>query len=209
MALHGIADRLFGLGKAKVRHASKGLPDLGDIVGRLEPGERKALERASKAAKRVRELLHGPGMTSAAVLDEVGGEVDALADLAHQLAQRLGKARAWLRRHEPERLGREAAEAELDELLGGGAATDHRAGQRALGRQAAIAREVQEGIPLLSLRLTTVARELEALEARVTAGSVSGLSGADGLLDGLRTQRDKAQRALEDWAATVRELEGA
>jgi hypothetical protein len=208
MALHGIADRLFGLGKAKARHASKGLPDLGDLLGRLEPGERKALERASKAAARTRKVLHGPGLTSPALLDEVGGEVDKLAALAHELAKRLGKARLWLRRHDPDRLGREAAEAELDEVLGAGSANHYRAGQEALRRQAAIAGEVQAGMPLLSLRLTTAARELEALEARVSAGAVSGLSGADGLLDGLRAQRDKAERALDDWAATVREMEG-
>ena len=75
MAQRGIADRLFGLGKAKVKHASKGLPDLGDLLGRLEPGERKALERAAKAAARTRQALHGPGLTSPDLLDEVLGVI--------------------------------------------------------------------------------------------------------------------------------------
>ncbi len=207
MALHGIADRLFGLGKAKARHASRGL-DLGSLTGRLEPAERQAVERARNAAARCRKVLHGDGLTSPELLDEVGGEVDALADAVVQLAERIAKARLWLHQHDPETLAREAAEAELDEALGFGSAVLHRQSQAALNRQADVAREVEQGIPLLSLRLLTASREIEALEARVTGGVVSGVSGVDGLLEGLRTQRDKAQRALENWAATVRELGG-
>ena len=95
---------------------------------------------------------------------------------------------------------------ELDQALGEAPRDAGRASRSALDEQARLAAEVEQGVPRLAFRLQTAAREMEALEARVTAVAVSGLSGADGLLDGLDDQRAKAERALSDWDATVHEI---
>ncbi len=202
----GIADRLFGLGKAKARHAARDLPDLQSLLSSLPQADRQALERARRASARCKQQLHGEGSVSPAVLDQVGGAVDALMDQVQQLADRLVKARAWMRQHDPERLAREAAMVELDQALGDAPLDAGRASRGALGEQARVAAEVERGVPRLAFRLQTAARELEALEARVTSAAVNGMQGADGLLGGLDEQRAKAERALEDWDSTAREI---
>ncbi len=203
----GIADRLFGLGKAKAKRAARGLPELGSLLSSLPSAERQALERASRAAERCKTELHGDGVIDPAVLDDVGGAVDALMDEVRALADRIVKARAWLRGHDPEKLAREAAMVELEQSLGEAPPLEGQRARGALGERARLAAEVEQGLPRLAFRLQTAARELEALQARLTAGAVNGLTGAEGLLDGLEDQRAKAERALDDWASAARELE--
>ncbi len=201
-----IAKRLFGLGKARARHATRDLPEIASSLSSLPASDRQALERARKAASRCKERLHGVGAMDPSVLDEVGGAVDALVDQVQQLADRLVKARAWIRDHDPEKLAREAAMVELEQNLGEAPVFEGQRSRGSLAEQARVAAEVEQGIPRLAFRLQTAARELEALEARVTGATVNGLTGADGLLDGLADQRGKAKQALDDWAATAREL---
>ncbi len=197
----GFTKRLFGLGKATARHATRDLPDIPSLLSSLPSSDRQALERARASAKRCKEQLHGDDLVSPAVLDELGGAVDGLMDQVQQLADRLVKARAWLRRHDPEKLAREAALAELDETVGGVRASSGGSPQ-GLNEQARLAAQVEAGVPKLSFRLQTAARALEALEARVTGVA----AGAEGLTETLDAQRAKAERALDDWDATAREL---
>ncbi|MFH1469640.1 MAG: hypothetical protein ABIO70_34965, partial [Pseudomonadota bacterium] len=99
----------------------------------------------------------------------------------------------WLGRHDPERLGRAAAEAELDGDPG--ARAD-------LREHARLAEEVQSKLPILSYRLQAAARELEALDARLA------LPLEEGATAGLRAQQAKLEEALGQWRAAVREVEG-
>ncbi len=208
MTHHGIADRLFGLGKAKARSALRDLPELPESLQRMDPGDRQAVDRTREAAKRAKAALALEDGSLSSVAVEVGGEVDRLVELVQELAGRLGRARSWLRQHDPDRLGREAAELELERELSGAMGALRGRSEAALGEQVEQAERVRAGVPLLALRLQTAARELEALAARVTADSLSATGGAQGLLDGLRAQQERAQRALKSWAAAVGELRG-
>lgn len=199
----GIADRLFGLGKAKAKRAARDLPDVAALLSSLPPSDRRALERARAAASRCQAQLRKDDEIPPGVVVELGGAVDALMDEVQQLADRLAKARAWLRRNDPEALGREAALAELDQDVGGARASSAGA-PAALEEQARLATEVQAGVPKLSYRLQTAAAELETLEGRVASPAVYGATAV--LVEGLSKQRDRAAQALEDWEATAREL---
>ena len=197
----GIADRLFRLGKAKAGRATKDLPDLGALMSSLPSADRQALGRASKAAKRCRELLERDDAMPPGVSAELRAAVDGLMEQVQQLADRLAKARAWLRRPAPAQLAREAALAELDAPVGG-ASAGRPGSQHALAEQARVAAELEQGIAKLSYRLGTAARELESLEGRIVA---PGAATAE-LSEGLDTQRARAERTLEDWAATTAEI---
>jgi hypothetical protein len=198
-----ITDRLFRLGKAKAGRATRELPDLGALMSSLPASDRQALERARRAAARCQEQLGANDQLPSGVAVELGGAVEGMMAQVQQLADRLVKARAWLRRHQPEALARQAALAELDEQVGGAPAG--RAGSPlALAEQARLAAEVQAGVPKLSYRLQTAARELETLEGRIASPGAHGSAAA--LSEGIQLQRERAERALEDWAATDAEL---
>jgi hypothetical protein len=201
----GIADRLLGLGRSRAKHATRDLPDLGAPLSSLPPEDRGALERAKRAAARCQAQLRDDDAIPPGVVVELGGAVEGMMEQVQQLADRLVKARAWLRRHQPEALARQAAMAELDEQVGGAPAG--RAGSsQALAEQARLAAEVEQGIPKLSFRLGTAARELEALEGRLVSPAAHDAAAA--LSEGIERQRDRAAQALEDWEATARELRG-
>ena len=157
MAKRGITGRLFGLGKAKAKRAARGLPDLPGR--RLEPGERDALRRARGAAERCLEALHAPGVSSVQVLELVGGEVRALAEAVERLGERLAQARAWLRANDPQGLERQLAEDELEPLGGASALRERLAARRAVKERAEQARQVQEGLPVLAMRLVMAAQK--------------------------------------------------
>ncbi len=199
----GIADRLFRLGKAKAGRTARDLPDLGSLMSSLKGADRQALERARRAANRCKQQLERGDAMPAGVAAELGGAVDALMDQVQQLADRLVRSRAWLRRHDPEKLAREAALAELDEQVGG-APAGRPGSPQALAEQARVASALEADIAKMSYRLGTAARELESLEGRVAGGV--GVGAVEELSQGIEQQRARAERTLEDWATTTAEL---
>jgi chromosome segregation ATPase len=199
----GITDRLFRIGKAKAGRAARDLPDLGALMSSLPAVDRRALEQAKRAGARARQHLERDDSLPPALAVELGGALEALLEQVVQLADRLARARAWLRRHDPEQLARQAALAELDEQVGG-ARAGAAGSPEALRDQARLAGELEAGIAKLSYRLQTAAREIESLEGRLASPGAFGA--AQQLTQGLEQQRERAERALEDWAATDAEI---
>ncbi len=199
----GITDRLFRLGKAKAGRAARELPDLGALLSSLPAVDREALERAKRSGARAQARIERDDSLPPAVAVELGGALAGLLEQVVQLADRLVRARAWLRGRDPEQLARQAALAELDEQVGG--ARDARSGSPgALAEQARLASDLEAGVARLSYRLQTAAREIESLEGRLLRPGAPGATGD--LSEGLRQQRARAEQALADWAATDAEL---
>jgi len=148
--------------------------------------------------------LHNEDGFSADVLDEVGGAVQALADAAAALADRLTEARAWLRTHDPERLRAELVELEL---ASGRTLSEEQADRQ---REASVKARLQQveavsrGLGTLQARLQATVGELERLEAEVTRVRVDGEAG--GLVAKVRRQEAETRRALEAWRKTADEL---
>jgi len=165
-----------------------------------------AVARAHRAAQRCMHALHHEEGFHADVLDDVGGAVQALADAAQALADRLEEARTWLRTHNPEHIRGELVDLELG-LASERSLAEEQADRRretALKAQLkqAVAVQLAEG-RLRSTLLATVG-ELERLEAQVTAARVDGHAG--GLLAEVKRQEADTRRALEAWRATAEEL---
>ena len=175
-----------------------------DRPPQADPQEAEAVDRARRAAQRCMHALHSEDGFSVQVLDEVGGAVQALADAAVALADRMTQARRWVHQRDAEQLRTELVELELG---GGGSLAKEQADrQRAasIKRQLQQLDEVSRGLAELRAQLLATVRELERLEASVTRVRLDG--GASGLLQQVRRQEAETRRALEAWQETASEL---
>ena len=187
--------RLLSLGRGQ-RRIAQHTP----IPQGLNPAEKSALSRAQLAAGQCRAVLHGAGAIDPAVLDQVGGSVDALMAQIHALAQRLASARRWLLANNPERISQALVTLEIEDT---GSVVDRLKSITALKEQARHAHAVQAGLPDLAAKLTAAAHRLEALSARLTVQQLD----ATGLLSDIRRQESEVGRAVAAWQATVDEIE--
>ena len=130
--------------------------------------------------------------------------MQALADAAVALADRLSEARRWLHQHDAEKLRSELVELELG---GGGSLSEERSNRQ---REAAVKAQLEQveavsrGLAELRAQLLATVRELERLETGVTRVRVDGE--ASGLVAQVRRQEAETRRALDAWRKTAEEL---
>lgn len=184
-------------------------------ISRMHAKDRPALNRAGKAAQQCIDALYDstgdPRDLGEAVAREVASEVQQLLGKIHELGQQLTEARAYVKRHDPDGLAREQADLEI-QLEEASNLDERRSLNEAMGsleERARHAATVSQELRTLSAQLTAATHVLETLQARLSRLAVDPSESTvrtDEVLDEVREHQKDAQRALEAYAATAREL---
>ncbi|MFT4975958.1 MAG: hypothetical protein ACI8S6_001853 [Myxococcota bacterium] len=199
MARTGCLGRLFWLPAALLGggRSRPALPDRG-----LDPTERDALLDARRAADAITQRLHAAGRdVDPSALDQIGGSAAALGEAVDRMGLQLAETRAWLSRHDPERLNRELTALELTDGPGTAARMNTMKRLREQARQAA---QIQAELPAMSAKLRATAAQLGGLEGRLRLDTLRDDAAA--AARDAQAHREEAERSLAAWQATVAEL---
>ncbi|MDP7114321.1 MAG: hypothetical protein QGH45_20290 [Myxococcota bacterium] len=184
-------------------------------ISRMHREDRLALQAAQRSADRCIEALYGPAARKAeldeAVALEVSGEIVSLLERVYELGERLAEARQYVKRHNVDAISREQADLEL--RLGESTLLEERESLReamkGLEERARHAATVSQEIRTLSARLTAASSGVETLAARLARGATDPdevTSGSREALRDVREQQEAANRVLQAYAATAREV---
>ena len=184
-------------------------------ISRMHAKDRPALSSAGKAAEGCIDALFdssgNPRERGESVAREVASEVQQLLGKIHELGEQLSQARSYVKRHDPDGLAREQADLELK--LEEASNLDERRSlaeaMEALEERARHAATVNQEVRTLAARLTAATNVLQTLQARLSRMAVDPSESTvrtDEVLGEVREHQQDAQRALEAYAATAREL---
>jgi DNA repair exonuclease SbcCD ATPase subunit len=179
---------------------------------RVHTDDRPVIARARAAAEGCFQALEqsrkdlGPEVVGAAQV-----EIAKLLERVIDVAAELSRARAFVKQNDPEALGRERANLELEALSAKSAHEKQAIEQslEALAERGQHARTVQGEIGVLQARLLAAVAAMEALRTRMQRAALTSEEAsirAQTALAELKSQQQEAERALQAYAATAREM---
>lgn len=178
---------------------------------RLDSEDRPAIQRARATCEAcLAGLAQTRGDLGAPVADQVAAEVIGLFSRLVSVGEELARARRFVRENDPEAIARQRADIEV-KLVGASlvektALDATLASMRERGRHAST---VNGEVGVLQARLLSTVASLETLSVRLQRASLSvdeRSARVSSVLAELARQQHDAERALEAYAATAREI---
>lgn len=177
---------------------------------RIDAEDQPAIRRARASAEGCLGSLRAGQRELGAAAVDVAAQVRALFVKVCAVAEELGRARRFLRENDPEVIARHRAEAEVSSV--GASLAERTAHQATLGAMEDRARHagtVAGEVGVLNARLLSAVASLETLNTRLARAALSSeerSARVEGVLESLRAQEVEAERALQAYAATAREI---
>lgn len=177
---------------------------------RIDQEDRPAIQRARASAEGCLGALQRSKRELGPAADAVATEMITLFRKVCAVAEELSRARRFVKENNPDAIVRERADVEVRQI---GAAMAEKtaldAALKAMEERGKHARTVDGEIGVLNARLMAAVATLETLNARLTRASLSAeerTARVEGVLDDLKAQQAEAERALQAYAATAREI---
>lgn len=186
-------------------------PGLGNVRwDRLHDEDKPAIRRARASAESALHSLTAGRRDLGRASDDVAHEVIKLFSRICAVAEELARARKFVADNDPDRLARHRAEVEVKAL--GASLADRTANDvalKAMQERGMHAVAVKGEIGVMNARLLSAVVSLETLNTRLARASLSTderSARVHGVLEDLKAQHDEADRALQAYAATAREI---
>lgn len=177
---------------------------------RLHDEDKPAIRRARASAEACLHWLSAGRRDLGAASDDVAKEIVKLFSRVCAVAEELARARRFVADNEPDMLARQRAEVEVKDL--GASHADRAANDvtlKAMADRSKHAVAVKGDIGVMNARLIAAVVSLETLNTRLSRAALSTeerSTRVHGVLDDLKAQHDEADRALQAYAATAREI---
>ncbi len=195
-------------GGAKQITAGPSLPNV--RWDRMHDEDKPAIRRARASAEACLHSLSAGRRDLGTASDDVAREVIKLFARICAVAEELCRARKFVADNEPDMLARQRAEVEVKAL--GASVADRAANDvslKAMQDRAQHAVAVKGDIGVMNARLIAAVVALETLNTRLSRAALSTeeqSTRVHGVLDDLKLQHEEAERALQAYAVTAREI---
>lgn len=177
---------------------------------RLDEEDRPAIRRARASAEGCLASLSVGRRELGTASDDVGAEVVKLFGRICAVAEELARARKFVRENDGDAIARQRADTEVKSLGAKMAErTANDATLQALEERAKHAATVAGEVGVMNARLMAAVASLETLNTRLSRSALSTeerSARVEGVLDELQAQHADAERALQAYAATAREI---
>jgi hypothetical protein len=176
----------------------------------LHDEDKPAIRRARASAEGCLHALNVGRRELGRASEDVAREVIKLFTRICAVAEELARARKFVRDNDPDQIARQRAEVEVKAL--GASFADRAANEatlKAMEDRGKHAVAVQGDVGVMNARLIAAVVALETLNTRLARESLSKeerSARVHGVLDDLKAQHDEAERALQAYAATAREI---